>query len=193
MIKNRLTKAFVSAVLLSSVAMADTVIYPGYSLIGIESGVTNMSYDVSNRKNTIRKTVGNLGIKIGAESHDYRIFLMANYYTNPDSSYDYVGTYGGQLDYLLNVSTKINLYIGANAGVANIKFTAPKETTKRSISNPYYGVDVGMNFHATKLIDLEFGMRFIMLDAINTKNNVTYTYNNFATSYISINFKYQMD
>ncbi len=194
MIKNRLGKALVAAAMLSSAAMADTVIYPDYSLIGIEGGMTSINSDVdtATMSDSVNKTVQNIGIKIGAESYNYRIFLTADYYTNPDSSYDYVGTYGGELDYLLNVSTKMNLYIGLNAGIANMKFKAPNETTKRLISNPYYGADAGLNFHASKLIDLEVGARLMMLDATNTKNNVTYTFNNFITGYASIIFKYEM-
>ena len=192
MIKNRLGKAFVIAAICSSAVMADTVIYPDYSLIGIEGGMTSINSDISTTSHSINKTVQNIGIKIGAESYNYRIFLTADYYTNPDSSYDYVGTYGGELDYLLNVSTKMNLYIGINAGIANMKFKAPNETTKRLISNPYYGADAGLNFHASKLIDLELGARLMMLDATNTKNNVTYTFNNFVTGYVSIIFKYEM-
>ncbi|WP_297433616.1 hypothetical protein [Sulfurimonas sp.] len=194
MIKNRLGKALVAAAMLSSAAMADTVIYPDYSLIGIEGGMTSINSDVdtATMSDSVNKTVQNIGIKIGAESYNYRIFLTADYYTNPDSSYDYIGTYGGELDYLLNVSTKMNLYIGLNAGIANMKFKAPNETTKRLISNPYYGADAGLNFHASKLIDLEVGARLMMLDATNTKDNVTYTFNNFITGYASIIFKYEM-
>ena len=194
MIKNRLGKALVAAAMLSSAAMADTVIYPDYSLIGIEGGMTSINSDVdtATMSDSVNKTVQNIGIKIGAESYNYRIFLTADYYSNPDSSYDYIGTYGGELDYLLNVSTKMNLYIGLNAGIANMKFKAPNETTKRLISNPYYGADAGLNFHASKLIDLEVGARLMMLDATNTKDNVTYTFNNFITGYASIIFKYEM-
>ena len=196
MIKNRLSKALVAAAMLSSAAMADTVIYPDYSLIGIEGGMTSINSDVddynANTSDSVSKTVQNIGIKIGAESYNYRIFLTADYYTNPDSSYDYMGTYGGELDYLLNVSTKMNLYIGINAGIANMKFKAPNETSKRLISDPYYGADAGLNFHASKLIDLELGARLMMLDATNTKNNLTYTFNNFITAYASIIFKYEM-
>ena len=196
MIKNRLSKAFVVAAMLGSAAMADTVIYPDYSLIGIEGGSTTINSDIddhnANTSDTASKTVQNIGVKIGAESYNYRIFLTADYYTNPDSSYDYMGTYGGELDYLLNVSTKVNLYIGVNAGMVNMKFKAPNETSKRLISDPYYGADAGLNFHASKLIDLELGARLMMLDATNTKNNVTYTFNNFITAYASIIFKYEM-
>ncbi|WP_297485085.1 hypothetical protein [Sulfurimonas sp.] len=194
MIKNRLGKAFVVAAICSSAVMADTVIYPDYSLIGIEGGMTSVNSDVDTptSSDSVNKTVQNIGIKIGAESYNYRIFLTANYYTNPDSSYDYMGTYGGELDYLLNVSSKVNLYLGVNAGIANMKFKAPNETTKRLISNPYYGADAGLNFHASKLIDLEFGARLMMLDATNRKNDVTYTFNNFITAYASIIFKYEM-
>ena len=193
MIKKRLINVLVVVLMLSSSLMADTVMYPEHSLIGIEGGVTNINYDVSNTSKNLNKIIQNIGIKIGAESHDYRIFLTANYYTNPNSSYDYIGTYGGELDYLLNVSSKMNLYIGANAGVANMKFNVAHETSSRTISNLYYGPDAGINFHASKLIDLELGARFMMLDATNTKNGVTYTFNNFVTGYASIIFKYNMD
>lgn len=196
MIKNRFGKALVAAVMFSSAMMADTIIYPDYSLIGIEGGATSINSDVddhnANTSEAVNKTVQNIGVKIGAESYNYRIFLTANYYTNPDSSYDYIGTFGGELDYLLNVSSKMNLYIGINGGIVNMKFIAPNETSKRLISDPYYGADAGLNFHATKLIDLELGARLMMLDATNTKNNVSYTFNNFVTGYASIIFKYEM-
>lgn len=197
MMKNRLKGTLVAAtMLLSSVAMADTVIYPDYSLIGIEGGATSINSDVddhnANTSKAVNKTVENIGIKIGAESYNYRIFLTANYYTNPDDSYDYVGTYGGQLDYLMNVSSIMNLYIGINGGLINMKFIAPNETSKRLIADPYYGADAGLNFHATKLIDLELGARLMMLDAVNTKNNVSYTFNNFVSGYASIIFKFEI-
>ncbi|WP_457743481.1 hypothetical protein [Sulfurimonas sp.] len=197
MIKNRLSQAVLLIALITSSVMADTVIQPDYSLIGIEGGITNINSDVDNYTNstssTASKSVQNIGVKIGAESYNYRIFLTANYYTNPDSSYDYVGTYGGEFDYLMNVSRKMNLYIGINAGIVNMKFKAPNESIKRLISNPYYGADAGLNFHASKLIDLELGVRLMMLDAANTKDNITYTFNNFLTGYASIIFKFQMD
>ena len=196
MIKNRLGKALVAAAMFSSAMMADTIIYPDYSLIGIEGGATSINSDVddhnANTSDAVNKTVQNVGVKIGAESYNYRIFLTANYYTNPDSSYDYIGTYGGELDYLLNVSSKMNFYIGINGGIASIKFIAPNETSKRLIADPYYGADAGLNFHASKLIDLELGAKLMMLDATNTKNNVTYTFNNFVSGYASIIFKYEM-
>lgn len=193
MIKNRLSKALIAAMMLSSAVMADTVISPEYSLIGIEGGVTQINYDVSNKNKTFTNTVGNIGFKLGAESQNYRIFLTANYYTKPNSSYDYIGTYGGELDYLLNVSPKMNIYIGANAGIANMKFKVKDEIGSRTISNPYYGPDAGVNFHVNKLIDLELGTRLMLLDATNTKNGVTYTFNDFITGYASIIFKYNMD
>jgi len=196
MIKSKLSKAVLVSAMLSSAVMADTVIYPDYSLIGIEAGYASINSDVDNYTNNTSKTVDqsvqSIGLKIGAESYNYRIFLTANYFTNPDDGYDYMGTYGGQLDYLLNVSEKINLYLGVNAGIVNMKFKAPGETTKRLISDPYYGGDAGVNLHVSKLIDIELGARLMMLDATNTKNNVAYTFNNIVTGYASIIFKYEM-
>ncbi len=197
MMKNKLKGTLVAAtMLLSSAAMADTVIYPDYSLIGIEGGATSINSDVddhnANTSAAVNKTVQNIGIKIGAESYNYRILLTANYYTNPDDSYDYIGTYGGQLDYLMNVASMMNLYIGINGGLANMKFIAPNETSKRLIADPYFGADAGLNFHATKLIDIELGARLMMLDAVNTKNNVSYTFNNFVSGYASLIFKFEI-
>ncbi|SFV70891.1 hypothetical protein MNB_SM-5-1119 [hydrothermal vent metagenome] len=191
--KNRFAKVLLPVFLFSGAAMADGVVYPTQSLLGVEVGVANINYDISNKRDTINKTVENLGVKIGAQSHNYRVFLSMNYYTKPDSSYDYIGTYGGELDYLLNISSKTNLYLGVNTGIANMKFRAPHELTKRTISNPYYGVDAGITIHRSRLIDLEFGARFMMLDATNRKNNITYRFNSFMNAYASINFKYQMD
>ena len=184
-------KSIVLVAILSSIAMADTVIYKEHSLIGIEGGVTSINQDVSNSNKTFSNTVGSIGFKIGAESRDYRIFLIADYHTKPNSNYNYIATYGAQLDYLLNVSSKMNLYFGANLGVADMKFKIAEGTSTRTISNLYYGPDAGMNFHVNNLIDLELGARFMIIDDTNSKNGATY--NNFFTGYTSIIFKYNMD
>ncbi len=194
MIKNKMVKIVTLATLLGTSVMADTVIYPDYSLIGIEGGYTTITNDIDSATSSsnVNSSSNSIGLKIGAESYNYRIFLTANYYTKPDNSYDYIGSYGGEFDYLLNFSTRANFYLGVNAGIANMKFLAPNEIEKRVISDPYFGGDAGLNFHATKLIDLELGARLMMLDATNTKNGVKYTFNNFITGYASIIFKYEM-
>jgi len=193
MIKSRLSKIFVASMAFSSIAMAGMVDSSDYSLIGIEGGFTSIKYDISNKRDTARKNVGNVGMKIGSETDNYRIFLATNYYTKPNSSYDYIGTYGGEFDYLLNISSKVNFYLGANAGMAKIKFTAANENRKRILSHSYYGGDTGFTFHASKLIDLELGARLMILNASNRKNSVTYTFDNFITGYASLIFKYHTD
>jgi len=132
-------------------------------------------------------------LKIGAESYNYRVFLTANYYDDSDGDYDYITTYGIQFDYLLNVSQKLNLYLGVNAGYANMKYTVPTETFSRTIADTYYGGDAGLNVHVTPLVDLELGARMLLLDAQNVKNGTTYTFNNFISGYASIIFKFHME
>jgi hypothetical protein len=198
MINNKLLGAVAFSALLTTSMMAkDIYTNHDYSLIGIEGGYSSISSDVDDYTNnthaTNTKSVSSIGIKLGAQSDDYRVLLTANYYNDASRDFDYIGTYGGEFDYLLNVSEKLNIYLGVNAGLANMKYTVPGENFSRVISDPYYGADAGINVHASKLIDLEIGARMMMLDATNTKNNVAYTFNNMISGYASIIFKYQMD
>lgn len=200
MIKNKLLGVAVFSAFLASSAMAEnTLSTHDFSLIGIEGSYSTISSDIDDKTttpasySTNRDNVSGIGLKIGAQSDSYRILLTANYYNNGNGNYDYIGTYGGQFDYLLNVSDKFNVYLGVNAGMFNMKYTVANENFGRIIANPYYGGDAGVNVHITPLVDFEVGARMMLLNASNTKNNVTYTFNNMFTGYASIIFKYQMD
>ncbi|WP_297442450.1 outer membrane beta-barrel protein [Sulfurimonas sp.] len=196
MIKNKLIGAVALCAFLTTSAIAENDLSAkDFSLIGIEGSYASVSSDIDTATTyqSDRKNLTGIGLKVGAQSYNYRIFLTANYYNDPDGDFEYITTYGAQLDYLLNISQRVNIYLGVNAGYANMKYTVPSEGFKRTISDPYYGGDAGLNIHVSKLIDFELGARMILLDAVNTKNNVTYTFNNMVTGYASIIFKYQMD
>lgn len=197
MINNKLLSATALSVLLTSSVIADNhdLSTSDFSLIGIEGSYSSISSDVDtpNSISSDKTTVGGVGLKVGAQSYNYRVFLTANYYNDSDGDYDYIATYGIQFDYLLNISQKVNIYLGINTGYANMKYTVPGETFSRTISDPYYGGDAGLNIHVSSLVDLELGARMLLLDAENVKNNTTYTFNNMVSGYASIIFRYQMD
>jgi hypothetical protein len=198
MVNNKLFSAVVLSVLAASSSMADhDLSAQDFSLIGIEGSYSRISSDVDTTTppshSSDKTKVSGIGLKVGAQSYNYRVFLTANYYKDADNSYDYITTYGIQFDYLLNVSKIANLYLGVNAGYANMKYTITGEPFSRTISDPYYGGDAGLNIHMGSLVDLELGGRMMLLDAKNVKNNTTYTFNNMISAYASLIFKYQMD
>lgn len=196
MIKKVLKKVFIGSALIGSVALADSSAFEvdSYSLLGFEGGYSSLNVEKnvpSTPAVTNNYKLMNGGLKIGAQSDDYRLFLSARFY-NADE-FDYVTTLGGELQYLFNLSSIMNFYIGVNGGLVNISFTPVGETSSRTISNPYFGGDAGFNLHLGKMTDLEFGARIIGMDAQNIKSNATYKFNSIVTGYASIIFKWKMD
>jgi len=175
-------------------ANADEFQFQTWSLVGIEGGYT--SFDVEkNQANTpaeiTKYNKGEAGLKIGGQTENYRLFLsVRNYFL---SDYDYFVTYGGEIQYLFNFSKFANFFIGANGGVLDARFKVANETQTRTLSDPYYGGDVGFNIHATKSVDIELGGRIMTTSAENRKNGITYKLDNLITGYASIIFRYQMD
>jgi len=165
------------------------------SLIGIEAGYGNISSEITTT--TTYKTsdtkFASIGLKIGAESEHYRITLGGRYEKDNDSIFDYITNYEVEGDYLFNFSQMANFFIGAHAGWAYMKFTVPSELYSRTISNSYYGGNLGFNIHATKSVDLELGSRISLLNASNTKSGVEYKFNDQVMGYFSVIFKYDMD
>ena len=164
--------------------------YDSSSLVGLELGYNNL--DVNNDTTTIRDTYkfSSAGLKIGAQTQNYRIFLSARYLQIDDFNFAY--TLGGELQYLINFSEYANLYLGVNAGQAEMEFVDSSGVT-RFISDPYLGGDIGMNIHLNDTVDLEFGARMMTLNAENDKKNVIYTFNSITSGYMSLIFKYQID
>jgi len=191
--KKKLTKVVFSTLLITSSLMADTFDNI-HSLVGIEGGYSSLDIEknVVNTSAQLKKyNMYHGGLKIGAESDHYRFFLSARYYDASD--FDYAMTYGAELQYLFNVSKSVNLYIGGEAGLMDLRFTPANEAFSRTFSEVYYGGDAGLNIHVGDNVDLEFGARVLSVNASNTINNVTYTFDNIVTGYASVIFKFQMD
>ncbi len=164
------------------------------SLIGVEGGYSSMGIErIAPAEVTVNNThkIGHIGLKIGAESGNYRLFVSGRYFN--DSDFDYITTYGVEGQYLFNISKSANLFVGINGGMANMKFMIANESSPRTISDAYYGGDVGFNIHAAQSVDVELGTRIMDLQFENRKNSVNYRFDSMVSAYISVIYKFQMD
>jgi len=118
--------------------------------------------------------------------------LSANYYGVSDDDYNYVATYGVELDYLIHPSKSFDIFLGINGGMANIE-QIDTYGLKRTSSDPYIGGAAGVNIHMSQSIDIELGARMLFMDISNTRQDIKYTYNTLASGYASVIFKFQMD
>jgi len=166
-----------------------------FSLLGLEGGYSSLDYEGGTRLNNTqnRVSLAHAGLKLGAETQDFRVFISGRYYYDQNRDYDYIVAYGGELQYKFNVAEAINFFIGANAGYASMKFRASGETFSRTFNEPYFGGDAGTNIHMGKSVDLEIGARVMSIQGENTINNVTYRVGNIVSGYASLIFKWQMD
>ncbi len=199
--KKKIVTALTGLMIASSVyaGQSDPYAFKVDSLVGIEGGMG--SFDMERNQpgapvatKTYNKAL--VGLKIGAQTENYRAFFgIRNYFM--DGS-DYFLTYGGELQYMFNFSKYANFFVGLNAGMLDARFKIGGEVTTRDISDPYFGGDLGFNIHATDSIDIELGGRIITTDAESTQNDASgkltrYKIDNIVTGYASIIFKYQMD
>jgi len=165
------------------------------SLVGIEGGYSDLNYEFGTSTNNVISDIGvtNVGLKIGAETDDFRVFLSGRYFYDSSTKYEYIVTYGAEIQYKFNMAEFMNAYIGANAGVANVQFRATGENFSRTISDPYVGGDIGVNIHVTDSMDWEIGARVMSIQADNIRNGITYHINQITSGYTSIIFKWEMD
>jgi len=196
MIKNRLKAVVLGLVLAgSSLVASDSYDFQTSSLVGVEGGYSALGYEYGTPTNntTHRLWIGNMGLKLGAETKDFRVFLSGRYFYDSSSSHDYIVTYGAELQYKFNVTKVFNIYMGANAGIANMAFRATGESYTRTISDPYFGGDMGMNIHLGDSVDWELGGRVMSIQADNLKSGKTYHVNQIVSAYTSLIFKWKMD
>ena len=196
------TKKRASTVLVAGVIglMSTTVLSANEnsSLVGLEGGFSSVASEVTDRASTPntysqdKSSMGNIGLKVGAEATSYRVFLNGRYYF-AGGEYDSLATYGVDLQYKFNVSQKFNIFIGAGIGMANAKFNVSGEPFTRTISDPYYSGDLGVNVHLNERFDLELGARYMSLEALNSKSDVDYNFNDIMTGYASVIYKFQLD
>ncbi|MBU0721823.1 hypothetical protein KJ877_10805 [bacterium] len=194
--KNRLAKITLATLLTASALAADSSDYRFHtsSLIGFEGGYSSMDVERNNgitAATTQNHKFSHGGIKIGAQTEEYRLFLSGRYYVI--DGFDYVSTMGAEFQYMINFSSAANIFLGVNTGLASMKFTPTGETTSRTVSDPYVGADAGLNIHLGESVDFELGARVLNLQAENTKNSIVYKFDNLISAYASIIFKYQID
>jgi len=173
--------------LLATESMADVK-----SLVGLEVGFgqVNIKSDEIQQAEDITETVPLAGIKIGAQSDSYRVFLDAHYYFTGD--FEYISAYGVSLQYLFNFSKKANFFLGLNTGFLDAEYK-DKNSVTRTFSDTYIGADAGLNYHLNDMIDFEFGARFMDVNEENIKNGVTYTLDPIINGYASVIIKYDLD
>jgi len=198
MIKNKLKKVILGLVLSSASLMAgeaSSYEFQTKSLVGIEGGYNALGYEYGTAtNNSIHRTwVAHAGLKIGAETQDFRAFLSGRYFYDKSRQYDYIVTYGGEIQYKFNVTKVFNVFMGVNGGIANLAFRANGENFTRTISEPYFGGDLGANIHLGESVDWEIGGRVMSIQADNIRNGKTYHVNQLITAYTSIIFKWTMD
>jgi hypothetical protein len=169
------------------------------SLVGIEGGFSTFDVEKNTPNPPVEQkkyNVGAVGLKIGAESQNYRIYLGIRNYFMP-GEYDYFITYGGEFEYLFHFSKSANFFIGINGGIIDGRFTATNngvaESTTRTFADPYFGGGAGFNFDLGDDYALELGARVMTTSAENTKNNITYKIDSLITGYASFIVKFQMD
>jgi hypothetical protein len=171
-------------------AMADKT----ESLFAIEGGYSDLSADVSQSAYSVQNAgMGHVGLKLGAQGENYRVFLSGRYYAAEKSNT--LATAGAEIQYKFNFSNPVDFFIGANGGVAFIKIGQSDDGALASVSTnaPYFGGDAGFNYHASELIDLELGVKYMNIDDTVTQGATTYEFNNMTTAYASIIIKYQLD
>ena len=197
MIKSKLKSFVLVGVLLASTLSSQELEYDTgtFSLVGIEAGYSSLDYENGVKTDNVQgdESLTHFGLKLGAETQDFRAFISGRYFFDSGSKYDYLVTYGGSLQYKFNVSRAVNLFLGVNGGIANIKFRAEGENFSRTLQEAYLGGDLGTNIHLGKLMDLEFGARIMSIQGDNTIKGVTYRVGNIINGYGTLIFKWQMN
>lgn len=171
--KNSLTKVVLATMIATAPLAAGDYAFNASSLFALEGGMADSDMESN--------AVGTVGLKIGAETENYRIFLSARNFLADDVSH--LITYGAELQYMFNFSEPVNFFLSANGGNADIK----SDAATSSQSSMYYGAGAGFNLHASEMIDLEVGARYMELqeDAILD--------NKIISAYASVIIKWKMD
>ena len=196
MIKKYITKALFVTILFSSSLYGSDYRFESKSLVGIEGSFNRINNEVVSSNNyykTYKDNLGSLGLKIGGQTRNYRIYLGARYFVDTDNKFDYITTYGAEGQYIFNIFSGVDFFLGLEGGIVNIKFQVDGETISRTLSDPYFGGGVGISFDITDTAYFELGTKILNIDAINSNNNISYQFNNIISTYMSIVIKYQMD
>jgi len=196
--KKRFAKAALAVSLLSMPALSLADEYN--SLFAIEGSYSNIDVETLgvNGVNVQNNGFGGVGLKIGAESREYRLFISGRYFDAKD--FNKLNTIGAEFQYKFNFSKPVNFFIGGNVGYAYMKVVADplRDLPSADTNSVYYGADAGFNYHLNEMIDLEAGIRFMKLNENITvrdlnNNSVNYDFSSFTSGYASVIIKWQME
>ncbi len=184
-------KILLASLMVSSISYANDA-YGSNSLVGFEAGYSNQ--DIKYAAPAKGEEFGSAGMKIGAETNNFRMFLSARILENKtDVDLNSAYLYGLEFQYMFNIVDFTNLFIGANYGRMSLEFD-DLEAKRREYTTDYIGGDVGLNFHLGESFDLELGGRIMTLDdPDHTLDGVSYTFDDIVTGYMSLIYKYQID
>ncbi|PHQ55376.1 MAG: hypothetical protein COA30_06930 [Sulfurimonas sp.] len=164
------------------------------SLFGVEGGMSSLRAETNTNGYQIQKnSMGHFGLKFGAESENFRVFFSGRNYLADDNNYLLTG--GIEAQYKFNFSKYADFFIGGNGGIAYIEIGPSSVGSAPGIQNntPYFGGDVGFNFHATESLDLEVGAKYMYMNTVVKQGTVTYDFRDLTSFYGSVIFKWQMD
>ncbi|MDF1876638.1 hypothetical protein JHD47_02270 [Sulfurimonas sp. SAG-AH-194-L11] len=166
------------------------------ALFGVEASYSELANEY--RPDSGIKTRGTndflgIGIKAGAETKTLRTFFSLNYYNDSSSLYEYLITYGGEVQYKFLRSNAYDIYAGLNAGYCQLKVNIDGESFYRTINNPYFGVSLGTNVHLSNSIDLELGARINTINTENIKSQTTFKVDSLVSGYVSFIYKWKMN
>jgi len=183
-----------SALLLTTLYAKESQPYKS-SLLGINIGVSNIKSETttSSSFSSQDNLVGLMGIKIGAQTKEYRLFFNLNQYSDTSDFYDYLITYGISGQYLLHLSPSVDFFLGLEGGMASADYKLENENFSRSLSDFYLGTNIGLNIPVNEDFDIELGGKVLVLNTDDTQNNTTFTHKRISTMLVSIIYKYQMD
>ncbi|MBN2815844.1 MAG: hypothetical protein JXQ67_04125 [Campylobacterales bacterium] len=191
--KRTLQKAVLATVLASAPAMAAGYTNTTESLFAVEGGMTHLTADVNQNGYSVQQeSMGHFGLKLGAQGENYRVFVSGRYFLADKGNT--IATGGVEAQYKFNFSEPVDFFIGANAGVAAMKIGASDDGLLPSVSTqaPYFGGDAGFNFHASELVDIELGAKYMHITETITQGTTVYDFNNMISGYASIIIKWQM-
>lgn len=136
-------------------------------LIGIEGGGvighTPGSFTESNENGVSG------GVKLGAESDEYRAYISGRLYDVGDL--DYMQSVGLEVQYLIPLNDSMNVFLGGNGGWIRLNGNTGTE------SRGYFGGDVGVDLDINDKFGLEVGYRLSKIDDAGSKYGVQYISN----------------
>ncbi|MDQ7068539.1 MAG: outer membrane beta-barrel protein [Sulfurimonas sp.] len=185
-------KALITISLLSTSFISLNAQGNNSSLFGIEGGMSSFRAQTNTAGYEIQKdSMAHFGLKLGAESEDFRVFVSArNYFAEKNNKMLTAGIEG---QYKFNISKPVNFFIGLNGGTAYIEIAPDGVNPGVNITTPYVGGDLGFNFHASQLVDVELGAKYMFIDTLATQGVTTYDFRDLTSFYASLIFKWQMD